>query len=70
MAKIIKPYNTKVVNPVKNTKPVAKESSSDASSLAARVLNGSKKPTLAESRSLAASVLSQDQTRGQGKPKK
>lgn len=43
-----------------------KQSSSNLSSLAGKVLVGSKKPTQAEIRSLAASVLSQDEK----KPKK
>jgi hypothetical protein len=43
-----------------------KQSSSAMSSLAARILKGYQ-PTPAEVRSLAASVLSQDGTKGQGK---
>ncbi len=40
-----------------------KQSSSKVSSLAAKVLAG-KKPTLAESKTLAASVLAQDESKG------
>lgn len=51
--------------------PPKKQSSPKVSTLAAKVLSGSKKPTAAESRRLAASVLSQDETKGQKpKPKK
>jgi hypothetical protein len=46
-----------------------KQTSSKISSLAGQVLSGSKKPTPAEVRSLAASALAQDQTQGQ-QPKK
>lgn len=41
-----------------------KQSSPKLSTLASRVLSGDKKPTAAESRRLAASVLSQDEKRG------
>lgn len=51
------------------TKKPTKQSSPKVSSLASKVLSGQKKPTAAESRRLAASVLSQDETKGQ-KPKK
>ena len=44
-----------------------KQSSSKLSTLASKVLSGEKKPTAAESKKLAASVLSQDETRGQGR---
>lgn len=44
-----------------------KQSSSKTSTLASKVLSGSKKPTLSESKKLAASVLSQDEKKGQGK---
>jgi len=51
-------------------KPPAKKQSSDrVSTLAAKVLSGAKKPTAAEARSLAASVLSQDEVKGKRKPK-
>jgi hypothetical protein len=42
-----------------------------SSTLAGNVLSGAKKPTLKESKSLAASVLSQDEKKGQAprKPK-
>lgn len=46
-----------------------KQSSSKASTLASKVLSGSKKPSAAEVKSLAASVLGQDETKGQGKGK-
>ncbi len=42
-----------------------KQSSSKTSTLAAKVLSGAKKPTARETRTLAASVLSQDETKGQ-----
>ena len=42
-----------------------KQSSSNVSTLAAKVLSGEKKPTPADSRRLAASVLSQDEKKGQ-----
>lgn len=45
-----------------------KQSSSKVSTLASKVLTG-KKPTASEAKSLAASVLSQDETKGQGKKK-
>jgi hypothetical protein len=44
-----------------------KQSSSKLSTLASKVLSGDKKPTVAESKKLAASVLSQDETKGQRK---
>ena len=47
---------------------VKKESTSKTSSIAAKVLAG-KKPTPKEAKSLAASVLSQDETKGQKKPR-
>ncbi|MGR3662517.1 MAG: hypothetical protein ACU0CA_15250 [Paracoccaceae bacterium] len=40
-----------------------KKSSPKVSTLAAKVLSGAKKPTLADSKKLAASVLSQDEKR-------
>ena len=46
-----------------------KQSSSKASTLAGKILSGSKKPTLADTKTLAASVLSQDETKGQKKKK-
>lgn len=48
--------------------PTKKQSSSDTSSLAGKVLGG-KKATPAEVRKLAASVLSQDEKKGQSKKK-
>lgn len=50
-------------------KPPPKQTSPAISSLAARVMNGSVKPTAAQTRSMAASLVGQDQTRGQA-PKK
>lgn len=47
-----------------------KQSSSGVSTLASKVLSGSKKPTLADSKKLAGSVLSQDEKKGQGSKKK
>ena len=44
---------------------VKKQSSSKTSTLASKVLSGAKKPTQKESKSLAASVLSQDEKKGQ-----
>lgn len=43
-----------------------KQSTPKTSTLATNVLSGKKKPTLKESRTLAASVLSQDEKKGQG----
>lgn len=43
----------------------SKQSSSKMSTLAAKVLAGEKKPTPKEVKSLAASVLSQDEKKGQ-----
>ena len=42
-----------------------KQSSSKMSKLASEVLSGKRKPTLAEAKKLAASVLSQDEQTGQ-----
>jgi hypothetical protein len=42
-----------------------KQSSSKTSSLASRVLSGQKKPTTADAKKLAASVLGQDEKKGQ-----
>ncbi len=44
-----------------------KQSSSKTSTLASKVLSGKKTPTKKEIKSLAASVLSQDETKGQRK---
>ncbi|MFB9049891.1 hypothetical protein ACFFV8_14375 [Sphingobium indicum] len=41
-----------------------KQSSPSVSSLASKVLSGAKKPTAAEAKRLAASVLSQDEKKG------
>lgn len=47
-----------------------KQSAPKTSTLAAKILSGAKKPTAADARKLAGSVLSQDETRGQKAPKK
>jgi hypothetical protein len=44
-----------------------KQSTPPVSSLASKVLSGDKKPTTADAKRLAASVLSQDETKGQRK---
>ena len=44
-----------------------KQSSSKTSTLASKVLSGKKTPTKKEVKSLAASVLSQDESKGQKK---
>jgi hypothetical protein len=44
-----------------------KESSPKLSTLASRVLSGDRKPTASDSKRLAASVLSQDEKKGQRK---
>jgi len=44
-----------------------KQSSSTISTLAAKILSGNKKPTVTDAKKLAASVLSQDETKGQKK---
>jgi hypothetical protein len=46
---------------------VKKQSSSKLSTLASKVLSGTKKPTTADAKKLAASVLSQDEKKGQKK---
>ncbi|QIP03972.1 hypothetical protein [Bradyrhizobium symbiodeficiens] len=46
---------------------VKKQSSSQISTLASKVLSGDKKPTASDSKKLAASVLSQDEKKGQRK---
>ena len=47
-----------------------KQSSSKTSTLSSKVLSGSKDPTKREAKALAASVLSQDEKKGQNWPKK
>lgn len=47
-----------------------KQSSSKVSTLASKVLSGKTKPTPAQAKTLAASVLSQDEATGQNKKKK
>jgi hypothetical protein len=49
---------------------MAKQSTPKMSTLASRVLSGEKKATQADAKKLAASVLSQDETKGQRPPKK
>jgi hypothetical protein len=44
-----------------------KQSTSKVSTLASKVVSGKKKPTPAETKKLAASVLSQDEKKGQRK---
>ncbi|SDG02705.1 hypothetical protein SAMN05660686_03101 [Thalassobaculum litoreum DSM 18839] len=44
-----------------------KQSSPKVSTLASKVLSGAKKPTPTETRRLAASVLGQDEKKGQGR---
>jgi len=44
-----------------------KQSSPKISTLASQVLSGDKKPTTAEVKKLAASVLGQDEKKGQGR---
>jgi hypothetical protein len=46
-------------------KPPPKQTSPKVSTLASGVLRGTIKPTAAQTRTLAASALGQDQTRGQ-----
>lgn len=41
-----------------------KQSSPRVSTLAAKILSGDKKPTIADAKKLAASVLSQDEKKG------
>lgn len=47
-----------------------KQSTSSLSTLASKVLSGQKKATTPEAKKLAASVLSQDEKKGQGQKKK
>lgn len=44
-----------------------KQTSDKVSALASKVLSGTKKPTVADIKTLAASVLSQDETKGKRK---
>lgn len=46
-----------------------KQSSSSVSTLASKVLSGTKKPTTKEIKTLAASALGQDEKKGQSKQK-
>ncbi|CAA2103723.1 hypothetical protein MBUL_02340 [Methylobacterium bullatum] len=45
--------------------PPPRQTSPKVSTLASKVLSGTLKPTLAQSKTLAASALGQDQTKGQ-----
>ena len=47
-----------------------KQSSPRVSSLASKILSGKKKPTAEDAKILAASVLAQDETKGQKRKKK
>lgn len=47
-----------------------KQSSSKASTLASKILSGQKKPTIKDAKSLAGSVLAQDEKKGQGPKRK
>jgi hypothetical protein len=49
----------------KGTPITKKQSRSRISTLAAKILRGTKKPTRSDAKKLAASVLSQDEKRGQ-----
>lgn len=44
-----------------------KQSSSSTSTLASKILSGQKKPTVADAKKLAGSVLSQDEKKGNKK---
>lgn len=44
-----------------------KQSSDELSTLASKILSGNKKPTLADAKKLAASVLGQDEEKGRRK---
>lgn len=46
-----------------------KETTPKASTLASKILSGQKQPTKSDAKKLAGSVLSQDETKGQGKKK-
>ena len=46
---------------------VKKQSSNKTSTLASKILSGTKKPTLSDSKKLAGSVLSQDEKKGNKK---
>ena len=52
----------------KKPNPPRKQTNPAVSTLAAKVLRGSKKPTQSDSKRLAGSVLSQDEKKGQSKP--
>jgi hypothetical protein len=51
----------------RRTRMPKKQSSSKMSTLASKVLSGEKKPTTTDAKKLAASVLSQDEKKGQRK---
>jgi hypothetical protein len=48
-------------------KSTSRQTSSTVSTLASKVLSGSVKPTASQIKTLAATALSQDQTKGQSK---
>jgi hypothetical protein len=54
---------------IKGTAMPKKQSSDKTSTLAAKILSGSKKPTERDTKALAASVLAQDEKKGR-RPKK
>jgi hypothetical protein len=59
------PFYASSMNKSKMGVPMAKkQSSSKTSTLASKVLSGAKKPTTADAKKLAASVLSQDEKKG------
>jgi hypothetical protein len=51
----------------KGTSMAKKQSTPKVSTLASKVLSGQKQPTKTDAKTLAASVLSQDEKKGQGK---
>jgi len=53
-----------MANSIGEFKMAKKQSSDKMSSLASKVLSGQKKPTVSDSKKLAASVLSQDEKKG------
>ena len=61
-------FSTLNIGEISMAKPPKKESGNKASSIAGKVLAG-KKPTPKEVKTLAGSVLSQDETKGKRKPR-
>lgn len=49
-------------------KPTSRQTSSKVSTIASGILSGKIKPTSAQMKTVAASALAQDQTKGQKKP--